>query len=429
MIGRNEFNKVERLACTPSENLKQVSTCANGSTNVFTMGRRKIAIQPITGERNLSATFLKRKHGLFKKAYELAVLTNSRVAVMVLNRNGKLFEFCSDDMEEFLMQYINHIGAKERRGRQHFTRLADEEPAAETTDTSVDQANRPQEVLDALHGHLTKKSSQTFSPGDERTRAEVPTQHSTFETPGMSTVSGPHEVFTAPKISNVAYTDDMNEPPSPIEGMGTRLGTVHDWYTRSDSAPRNMSSSARPPSLHRMAPSSHLPMQEFVPQRRWVTDMPHHADGVAPSTSAHPWDARRHSALNLAPEKGYDQRGKFSSMDSSLPVLTPTETHGGSPSLAQTRLRSRSWSDHNSMIPSAIPFSSQLSPPRDIPRYHHMAAPMPAPLFPFPSFGGVQNYDMRPEGPHLQVDSAWITNSALPTRESGPSSHFHDKQT
>ena len=90
------------------------------------MGRKKIKIQPIKGERNRSATFLKRKAGLFKKAHELAVLTDSDVAVLVFNRNGKLAEFCSGNIEEFLLRYTEYSGTVERRGPEHFAGLDDQ---------------------------------------------------------------------------------------------------------------------------------------------------------------------------------------------------------------------------------------------------------------------------------------------------------------
>jgi hypothetical protein len=57
------------------------------------MGRRKISIAPIADDRNRSVTFLKRKNGLFKKAYELGVLCSADVAVIVFNNAGKLFEY------------------------------------------------------------------------------------------------------------------------------------------------------------------------------------------------------------------------------------------------------------------------------------------------------------------------------------------------
>ncbi|KDR78030.1 hypothetical protein GALMADRAFT_1298303 [Galerina marginata CBS 339.88] len=54
------------------------------------MGRRKIEIQPITHERNRSVTFLKRKNGLFKKAYELGVLCSVDVAVIIFGASSPL---------------------------------------------------------------------------------------------------------------------------------------------------------------------------------------------------------------------------------------------------------------------------------------------------------------------------------------------------
>lgn len=84
------------------------------------MGRKKIKIEPIEGDRNRSATYLKRKYGLFKKAYELSVLTDSDIAVIVFGRNGKLAEFCSGDMNDFLVRYTEYSGAVERRRPEHF---------------------------------------------------------------------------------------------------------------------------------------------------------------------------------------------------------------------------------------------------------------------------------------------------------------------
>lgn len=85
------------------------------------MGRKRIKIEPIQGERNRTATFQKRKTGLFKKAHELAILTESNVAVIIFNNNGKISEFCSSNMEEFLLRYSDYSGTIERRGPEHFS--------------------------------------------------------------------------------------------------------------------------------------------------------------------------------------------------------------------------------------------------------------------------------------------------------------------
>ncbi|GAA6020785.1 hypothetical protein JCM10207_001657 [Rhodosporidiobolus poonsookiae] len=86
------------------------------------MGRRKISIAPIQDERNRQVTFLKRKNGLFKKAYELGVLCSADVAVVVFNANGKLFEFHSGDMDRILLRYSHYAGPPhEKRGPEDYT--------------------------------------------------------------------------------------------------------------------------------------------------------------------------------------------------------------------------------------------------------------------------------------------------------------------
>ncbi|KAM0787377.1 hypothetical protein ACM66B_003463 [Microbotryomycetes sp. NB124-2] len=85
------------------------------------MGRRKISIAPIADDRNRSVTFLKRKNGLFKKAYELGVLCSADVAVIVFNNAGKLYEFHSGDMDQILLRYSHYSGpAYEKRGPEDY---------------------------------------------------------------------------------------------------------------------------------------------------------------------------------------------------------------------------------------------------------------------------------------------------------------------
>nr|7NB0_A Chain A, Developmental protein SEPALLATA 3 [Arabidopsis thaliana]7NB0_B Chain B, Developmental protein SEPALLATA 3 [Arabidopsis thaliana]7NB0_C Chain C, Developmental protein SEPALLATA 3 [Arabidopsis thaliana]7NB0_D Chain D, Developmental protein SEPALLATA 3 [Arabidopsis thaliana] len=40
-------------------------------------------------------TFAKRRNGLLKKAYELSVLCDAEVALIIFSNRGKLYEFCS----------------------------------------------------------------------------------------------------------------------------------------------------------------------------------------------------------------------------------------------------------------------------------------------------------------------------------------------
>jgi hypothetical protein len=68
------------------------------------MGRNKIKIERITNERNRHATFTKRKNGLFKKAMELSILCDCEIALLVYNSNEKVFQYCSNDLEEVLQK-------------------------------------------------------------------------------------------------------------------------------------------------------------------------------------------------------------------------------------------------------------------------------------------------------------------------------------
>ncbi|KAF9677159.1 hypothetical protein SADUNF_Sadunf08G0079000 [Salix dunnii] len=59
------------------------------------MGRGKVELKRIENKINRQVTFTKRRNGLLKKAYELSVLCDAEVALIIFSNRGKLFEFCS----------------------------------------------------------------------------------------------------------------------------------------------------------------------------------------------------------------------------------------------------------------------------------------------------------------------------------------------
>ncbi|KAI8996451.1 hypothetical protein BD414DRAFT_575783 [Trametes punicea] len=89
------------------------------------MGRRKIEIQPITHERNRSVTFLKRKNGLFKKAYELGVLCSVDVAVIIFEErpghHTKLYQYCSTDVSAMVQRHLRFDGERDTKGPADFS--------------------------------------------------------------------------------------------------------------------------------------------------------------------------------------------------------------------------------------------------------------------------------------------------------------------
>ncbi|GMT26785.1 hypothetical protein PFISCL1PPCAC_18082, partial [Pristionchus fissidentatus] len=77
--------------------------------------RKKIQITRIADERNRQVTFTKRKFGLMKKAYELSVLCDCEIALIVFNSTNKLFQYASTDMDKVLLKYTEYNEPHESR--------------------------------------------------------------------------------------------------------------------------------------------------------------------------------------------------------------------------------------------------------------------------------------------------------------------------
>ncbi|RWV97048.1 hypothetical protein GW17_00040190 [Ensete ventricosum] len=64
------------------------------------MGRGRVELKRIENKINRQVTFAKRRNGLLKKAYELSVLCDAEVALIIFSNRGKLYEFCSSSRYE-----------------------------------------------------------------------------------------------------------------------------------------------------------------------------------------------------------------------------------------------------------------------------------------------------------------------------------------
>ncbi|XP_036409765.1 myocyte-specific enhancer factor 2B-like [Megalops cyprinoides] len=79
------------------------------------MGRKKIQISQILDQRNRQVTFTKRKFGLMKKAYELSVLCDCEIALIIFNGADRLFQYASTDMDKVLLKYTEYNEPHESR--------------------------------------------------------------------------------------------------------------------------------------------------------------------------------------------------------------------------------------------------------------------------------------------------------------------------
>ncbi|BAT94159.1 MADS-box transcription factor 17 NMADS3 RMADS213 [Vigna angularis] len=69
------------------------------------MGRGKVVLERIQNKINRQVTFSKRRNGLLKKAFELSVLCDAEIALIIFSSRGKLFQYSSTDINRIIEKY------------------------------------------------------------------------------------------------------------------------------------------------------------------------------------------------------------------------------------------------------------------------------------------------------------------------------------
>ncbi|XP_042387154.1 MADS-box transcription factor 50-like [Zingiber officinale] len=73
------------------------------------MVRGKTQMRRIENLASRQVTFSKRRRGLLKKAFELSVLCDAEIGLIVFSARGKLYEFASSRMEDTIERYKAHV--------------------------------------------------------------------------------------------------------------------------------------------------------------------------------------------------------------------------------------------------------------------------------------------------------------------------------
>ncbi|KAK8992458.1 hypothetical protein V6N11_048539 [Hibiscus sabdariffa] len=69
------------------------------------LARGKIEIKRIENTTSRQVTFCKRRNGLLKKAYELSVLCDAEVALVVFSSRGRLYEYANNSVKDSIERY------------------------------------------------------------------------------------------------------------------------------------------------------------------------------------------------------------------------------------------------------------------------------------------------------------------------------------
>ncbi|PIN01410.1 MADS box transcription factor [Handroanthus impetiginosus] len=88
------------------------------------MVRGKVEMKRIEKASSRQVTFSKRRNGLLKKAYELSVLCDAEVALIIFSQKGRLYEFSSSNIQRSIQKYLElteerHVGMEVEQHMQH----------------------------------------------------------------------------------------------------------------------------------------------------------------------------------------------------------------------------------------------------------------------------------------------------------------------
>ncbi|RDX94060.1 MADS-box transcription factor 6 [Mucuna pruriens] len=114
------------------------------------MGRGRVVLERIENKINRQVTFSKRRSGLLKKAFELSVLCDAEVGLIIFSSRGKLFQYSSTDINKIIERY--------RQCRYHKSHAGDLE---------LESQNSYQEFLKLRAKYESLERTQRHFQGEE----------------------------------------------------------------------------------------------------------------------------------------------------------------------------------------------------------------------------------------------------------------------
>ncbi|XP_024399783.1 uncharacterized protein [Physcomitrium patens] len=127
------------------------------------MGRVKLEIKKIENPTNRQVTYSKRRNGLIKKAYELSVLCDIDLALIVFSPSGKLTQYSNCSIEDVISRFANlPMHERNKSFEDMLTRFANFHMHHDRT-----KYNRKIENLEYLHKSLKKLNGEKDSASNQ----------------------------------------------------------------------------------------------------------------------------------------------------------------------------------------------------------------------------------------------------------------------
>jgi hypothetical protein len=135
------------------------------------MVRGKTEMKRIENPTSRQVTFSKRRSGLLKKAFELSVLCDAEVGLIVFSPRGKLYEFSSTSMPKTIERYKSHS----KESANHHKRATEQNIQQLKLETSALQ--KKIEFLEASRKKFLAENLDSCSV-EELQQIEVKIEHS-----------------------------------------------------------------------------------------------------------------------------------------------------------------------------------------------------------------------------------------------------------
>ena len=199
-------------------------------------------------------TFNKRKFGVMKKAYELSVLCDCEIALIIFSSSNKLYQYASTDMDKVLLKYTGVCA-----GLPH---------VVQTLIISIAEYDQPHEsqtnkdIMENIHrkglgGPDSPENEETYHIGEDdhspRNDNQTTDYNNIINQRNQLNLHMPGGLQTGFSISNMTantYREQglMTPGTNPVIRMLDMTGHQTGGYQSQDTSPRDSHSNS-PPSL------------------------------------------------------------------------------------------------------------------------------------------------------------------------------------
>ncbi|GFO21365.1 myocyte-specific enhancer factor 2a [Plakobranchus ocellatus] len=278
------------------------------------MGRKKIQIARINDERNRQVTFTKRKFGLMKKAYELSVLCDCEIALIIFTSSNKLYQYASSDMDKVLLKYteyndsvvsqtnkdiVDMLSKKDSKGNDIGGDDDDDYPVSPSTDahyskinadfaramnsdrdpkTVYQQVSVPQTQYTSTQAGMTGGSVIVLQPSPAQVAAAIPSSSGNRISPGSSTASviGGTQIGTSSQAVPVALHQVTSLTPGSTVSLTSQPVAV------------STSSATKKPGLRVLIPDRSAAVTQARTQQNTALDTPNVSINTPNQGGPHP---------------------------------------------------------------------------------------------------------------------------------------------